>query len=155
MITQETLQENFEYIDGSLFFKKKQGLIEAGTIHHTGYRAIIFKRKWYLAHRLVWLYHHGFLPPMLDHIDGDKLNNHIDNLRVATPVQNQQNKRISKNNKTGVKGISICPKTKKWKCQITVNKKIIYLGVYDDFGEAVNVINDARIEAHGNFARFE
>lgn len=152
MITQETLQENFDYIDGNLFFKKNNK--QAGTIHHTGYRAIIFRRKWYLAHRLVWLLHHGYLPPMLDHIDGNKLNNNIHNLRVATPTQNQQNRKVPSNNKTGVKGLSFCKISKKWKCQITINKKIVYLGLYKDFAKAVNIINRARADAHGDFARF-
>jgi hypothetical protein len=111
MITQSKLHEMFEYRDdGNLIHRhtvqggKRMGEV-AGSPHNMGYRQITICRKKYLIHRLVWLYHYGNIPDQLDHINGKRSDNRIENLRECTYSQNHGNKRINRNNTTGYKGV--------------------------------------------------
>src|SRR5882672_2364605 len=71
------------------------------------YIRIGIKRRWYQAHRLAWLYVHGKWPLYwLDHANGDKLDNRLENLREATHSQNQMNSRRAKHNTSGFKGVT-------------------------------------------------
>jgi hypothetical protein len=151
------LLNDCSYIDGKLFWKKnKQGRIEGreiGRVSHRGYRHVNYRSKTYFVHRLIFLFHHGYLPPVLDHIDGDPLNNKIENLREATRSQNNMNSKITHRNKTGYKGISWVEKEKRYVCTIQVpkNKKIVRRCKTLD--EAIVVIKDLRVKYHGEFAR--
>lgn len=94
-LTQGLLRELFDYKDGELYWKqsgtgRKIG-VPAGTVKSDGYRSIGINGKIYLTHRLIFLYHHDYLPEFLDHIDGNPLNNNILNLREATKQENAQN----------------------------------------------------------------
>lgn len=77
----------------------------AGTQNGCGYRQITICGKIYLAHRLAWLHVHGVWPNTVDHIDRDRGNNRISNLRDVTPRINQQNRNRGKNNKSGATGV--------------------------------------------------
>jgi HNH endonuclease len=86
----------------------------------------------------------------IDHRDGNGLNNTESNLRIATPTQNQCNRGKTKANTSGFKGVT---KFKgKWKAQIQVNKKLLYLGLFDTAVEAAAVWNWAAKKFHGEFA---
>ena len=74
--------------------------------------------------------------PCVDHIDNDKSNNNISNLRWATHTENGRNQTISKANKSGVKGVLWDKKTNKWKASITIDCILIYLGVFDNLKDA-------------------
>lgn len=102
----------------------------AGTIHRTGYRMICIDRRKYLAHRLVWLYVNGEWPRhQVDHIDGDKLNNRITNLRDVSVTVNQQNQRkAGRRNKTGFLGVTL--NGGRFKATIVIDGKQKYLGSY-------------------------
>ena len=93
------------------------------------------------------------MPSYVDHIDGDKTNNKIENLREATVSQNRFNSKLQSNNKSGVKGVHFNKNYKKWIAQITVNYKVLYLGSYDDIELAELVVQEARSTKHGVFAR--
>jgi hypothetical protein len=93
-------------------------------------------QKAHLAHRLVFLYHRGYLPEFIDHIDQNKLNNKIENLREITNSENQHNKGLNRNNSSGYKGVSWKRNHKKWRAGVQVNKKEIHLGYYDTPEEA-------------------
>ena len=83
------------------------------------------------AHRLVWLYHHGFMPKMIDHIDGDTKNNRIENLRECSGAQNQYNTGRPNNNSSGYKGVYFCKgRASPWRARIGVNYKKIVLGYF-------------------------
>lgn len=87
----------------------------------------------------------------VDHINGDALNNQRTNLRYVTRSQNQMNRGIHKNNKTGYKGVLI--HKGKYLARITVNRKHIYLGYYTDPKDAAKAYNEAAVKHHGEYAK--
>ena len=161
MITQERLHELFEYRDGSLIWKMvismkiKVGDIAGHLNKSRGYFLVGIGRKQYLLHRLIFLYHHGYLTKglQIDHIDGDRTNNRIENLREVTNQQNAFNAKISSRNKSGVKGVTWDEQSQKWRSVIMLSGKQIHFGFYDTIEEATAVIKKARNEYHGDFAR--
>jgi hypothetical protein len=158
MITKEELNNLFDYVDGNLIWKinARSNHVKgskAGCIKGSGYIYIKINNKLYLAHRLIFLMHHGFLPKCIDHIDGNKTNNKIENLREATNQENQYNRKLSKNNKSGIKGISWNKLVKKWQIYLSINGKNISFGFFDDLELAELIINEAREKYHGKFAR--
>ncbi len=88
-----------------------------------------------------------------DHKDGDIFNNRKCNLRKCTSSQNNCNRKIPKNNTSGLKGVSWHKNKKKWEADITINNKTIFLGLYKDKIEAALAYNKAAIKYHGEFAR--
>ena len=138
--SQKKLQELFYYKDGELYWKERiHSSIDlskpAGYIDTNGYRAIQIEGKLYRAHRLVWKYHYGKDPKeFIDHIDGNKSNNNMENLREATRQQNSYNRGPQKNNKLGIKGVS--KYGNKYIATIFINDKRKYLGFFDTIEEA-------------------
>ena len=90
---------------------------------------------------------------MCDHIDGNTLNNTRDNLRVASIADNVRNSRIGKNNSSGYKGVHFHKGARKWRAQITVNRKVISLGYFETPVEAALAYNDAALKHYGEFAK--
>jgi len=140
----------FNYRDGELFWKKNNK--KAGCFKPTGYIVIEVNNKNMMAHRLVWMYHYGKIDSYIDHIDGNKANNKIENLRLATKAQNCWNKKIVSLNKTGYKGVRLRKDTGKYESRITFNKKQIILGSFDDLELADLVATEARDKYHREFA---
>ena len=141
---------------GKLYWKAaRQGVTvgkEIGTVDTNGYRVLTINGKMYKTHRIVFLMHKGYLPAILDHIDGDGLNNRLENLRPASYNQNQHNRKLNNNNKTGFKGVSYNVKEKAFKANINHQGRRIGLGGYSTPEEADKVVRAAREELHGNFA---
>lgn len=155
-MNQELLKQLFDYKDGQLIKKIKStgtkvGSI-AGSLHHTGYVQIGIKGKKYSAHRLIFLYHHGYLPKEIDHIDGNRSNNLIENLRAATVEQNRHNRKLSKNNTSGIKGVSWHKNAKKWTVNLMTNKKLKNFGFYFDIDYAKFVAEFIRSKYHKEFS---
>ena len=118
---------------------------EAGNMMQNGYRKLKFCNKQYLVHRVAWLLHHGSWPMGdIDHIDGNPSNNRIENLRPATKAENAYNRKISKNNTSGAKGVRWNKANKTWMVSIGVNGKIKYIGSFKDFELAELVAIEAR-----------
>ena len=80
----------------------------------------------------------------IDHVDRDTLNNRRSNLRTATAKQNQQNRGVQKNNKTGIRGVNYCAVKKKWQASVGVDRKI-HLGFYESKDEAKKAVENYRI----------
>jgi hypothetical protein len=159
MITQQKVQELFFYDCGKLIWRSKPAKTspikvgaEAGTLMSDGYIRTQISKKYYAIHKLVYLLHKGILPKYVDHIDGNKLNNNIENLREATATQNAQNRKIHKNNTSGVKGVYF-NKCKKWVAQLKIDNKVTYLGSFDDIKLAENAVKEARSKNHGVFCK--
>ena len=89
--------------------------------------------------------------PQVDHIDNNRTNNHITNLRWATNKENNQNASLSGKNKSGVKGVSFHLKTQKWAANITINGKQICLGYFINKDEAVNIRVQRAKDEFGEF----
>lgn len=159
-LTQKRLKELLSYDPETgvfrwkikLSFRTQIGSI-AGTIHLQGYRLIHIQYKKYGAHRLAWLYCNGTWPPSaLDHINRNKDDNRITNLRLATRRQNGINVGLNKANTSGFKGVHWHKRDEVWQVLIHVYKKKIYLGSYKDVMEAAKAYNKAAIRMHGEFA---
>lgn len=147
---------------GLFTWKKNRGNVRAGsiagTLHRTGYVHITINRKIYKAHRLAYKMYYGSDPvDQVDHIDCDRSNNRIANLRDATPSQNHANTKRSGTNTSGFKGVCPNPNSRKnpWRAQIEINNKNIYLGSHKTKEEAALAYEKAAKEHHGDFARTE
>nr|DAX35480.1 MAG TPA: endonuclease [Caudoviricetes sp.] len=102
--------------------------------------------KSYLVHRLIWLYVYGYLPNQIDHIDHNKANNRITNLRDVSNTENQKNCSVSKNSSTGVNGVSLHKPTGKYRAYVMVNKKQIHLGLFETLDEAKQARKNADLQ---------
>jgi hypothetical protein len=121
----------------------------AGVKRGNGYIHIGFGYRLYSAHRLAWEYAHGEIPEgmQIDHINGIRDDNRIENLRLATPTVNRQNLRKAlSNSSSGFLGVS--PSRGKWRSRIKVSGKFIHLGVYNTPEEAHEAYLVAKRQLH-------
>jgi hypothetical protein len=146
------------YEDGKLYWKTKQSRktvigAEAGTLRKTdGYRQIMIYRKVYRTHRLIYLYHHGYMPVKVDHKDNNPFNNHIENLRPATTSENACNVGFRPDNTSGAKGVTWDKSKNKWMVRVYANGRCLNLGRFKDFELADLVATEARVKYHKEFA---
>jgi hypothetical protein len=103
----------------------------------------------------VWLWHGRELPALIDHINGDRGDNRIENLRAATPSQNVCNTKIKSTNTSGVKGVNWVKRLKKWQVRLNIQNRVMHFGLYRDFDLAELVAAEARNKHHGAFARHQ
>lgn len=148
MITKEAVLNLFDYKDGELFWKKsRQGITrkdrKAGCKDRIYYR-IGIDGKMYLLHQIVFLYHHGYIPKEIDHIDRNGFNNRIENLREVDSIINNRNRGTPKNNTTGAKNVYFDKKTNKWRVILVVRGKKKEGGSYFDFDKAKEVAQEMR-----------
>jgi hypothetical protein len=160
MITQELVKEFFTHVDGKLYWKKvshasKASLIgkEAGSIHPTGYRYVTWLNKSHKVHRLIFLLEHGYLPSEIDHINNDRLDNRLENLRPASRSENQCNRFLLSSNSSGYQGVNWHKHAKSWYVRVMKNGKSHIIGYYKDLELAGLVSQEARILYHGKFAK--
>ena len=158
-LTVDLLNELFEYDKetGDLIWKvRKAQSVKvgdiAGYLQSTGYKRLKINAKAYLVHRIVFLMHKGYLPKTIDHINGDRLDNRIENLRAVTANQNQHNRKLNSNSTSGFKGVSWCKTQNNWRASIKLEGKAIELGRFNTPEEADAVVRKAREELHGTFA---
>lgn len=128
-------------------FRVKPGA-QAGCLRKDGYVKIRLDGVNYLAHRLVWLHENGSFPDdMLDHINGDRSDNRIENLREANNSLNQQNRKLSARNTTGSVGVTL-RKYNRWRASIVIRKKFISLGSFSSKEEAEAAYLSAKESYH-------
>lgn len=159
MITQKQVKRLFDYDPKTGNITRKVSINNrvkvgdiAGCKARSGYLLTRIAYKMHLNHRIVYLFHYGYMPKTIDHIDGDKLNNKIENLRGCSQRQNTYNSKISKNNKAGFKGVSWVSKRKKYIAQIISDRNSYFLGYFDDPEVANQIVRIKRLELHGEFA---
>lgn len=125
-----------------------------GTPDPDGYLRINIQGIPHLLHQLAWAIYYGEFIPLIDHKNLVHGDNWIDNLRKATHSQNQHNRTINKNNKSGFKGVCWHSKMQKWRAYIVVNWKQKHLGLFDNAEEAHRAYCAAADELHGAFANY-
>jgi hypothetical protein len=159
MITQEKLKEIFTYNpDGKLVRNistarlAKVGDIAGNYDKKLGYNRVSINGKSYLLHRIVFLYHYGYMPKILDHINGIKTDNRIENLRPASQEENSRNRCKNNNNASGYKNVSWHNQHKKWAVTMHLNGKKKHFGYFEDIELADLVAQEARVKYHGQFA---
>jgi hypothetical protein len=157
MITQQEVKELFNDYDGILFWKVQKGSrgkinTPSGVIQKRGYYAVNIDGKKYYNHRLIFLYHHGYLPKFIDHIDGDKGNNKIENLRPTTPLQNIQNSKGNSNASSKYKGLHWRNDVKMWRVRFTSKGKRYEVGYFKNEIDAALSYNKKVKEIVGEYA---
>lgn len=118
---------------GTLFsrFGRKIGYLQSG------YVVVTLKGRQYLAHRLIWFLQFGYFPAQLDHINGNRRDNRLINLREVSVAENNRNMCRRKDNASGCTGVDFERGVQKWRAQIAVRGKDICLGRFNDFADAV------------------
>jgi len=159
-LTLSKLHELFDYKNGNLIWKfAKSRRVKAGDIagclDEYGYILIGVNGGVYRAHRLIYFYHHGYFPLFIDHIDGNRANNKIENLRSVTTSQNAMNQKISTRNSSGIKGVMWHKRDKKWVVQLRVNSKNHSFGYFDDKELAELVAIEATNKLHKEFSAYK
>ena len=159
MMNKKYLNQIFDYKDGHLYWKVAKQSIKIGDqfgcLRNYGYIVGNFDCKYSRAHRLIFMWHYGFLPKEIDHIDGNPSNNRIENLRQANRSENGMNQKLNSRNTSGVKGVTWKKDKQKWHARVKVNKKNKHLGYFDDLELAELVVQEVRNKFHGEFARHQ
>lgn len=153
MITQQRLKQLFSYDETTGVFTRKvavgrHGRYKVGTIAGTktaqGYIVIGLDDKKCMAHRLAWLYVYGVLPATdLDHINRNKSDNRIANLRLVNRSQNMHNVNLRKHNSSGYNGVSWHKPRRKWRAYIFVDYTQVHLGLFDKISDAIKARKQA------------
>jgi len=158
MIDMDLIKNNLDYckLTGIFTWKnKKRGRKKfAGYIEKTtGYLRICINKKKYYAHRLAWVFVYEYEPIFyIDHIDCNKLNNSITNLREANYFQNAQNVGVTKSNKSGYKGVSYYKRDNNWTAQCKYLGVTYYLGRYKTAIEAKEVYDNFVLKNNKEFS---
>ena len=126
---------------------KRRGHL-AGCVDGEGYCVIRIDGVNRRAHRLIWLHVHGQWPTgMIDHINGDRFDNRLQNLRDVDGCANQQNKRMGKGTSSHL-GVCWVPRSSKWQAQIKVGGRTKYLGQFLAEDEAAAAYRTAKAQLH-------
>lgn len=138
--------------------KSRYGILpvgsRAGSTLANGYRMIGIDKERYLSHRLAWLFVYGEWPlGFIDHIDGDRANNAIANLRCATVAQNGWNTRKSWG-RSGIRGVRFNKGEGRWVANINVNGKRRFLGYFDSAEQARTAYEKVAKEEYGDFSPY-
>lgn len=144
-------KELFEYQNGKLFWKvnisrRVRAGQEAGTLRkNDGYTKISYRGKHYLRHRLIFWMFNGYEPTEIDHINRNRSDDRIENLREVTRSQNCMNR-------TGVKGYYFNKERQKYKAIIKVNGVAKHLGYFDTEDEAYTAYQNASAIYHREYS---
>ena len=155
MLSQKRLKELLSYDPETGRFTRKisssnsvkAGDIAGGDSSTTGYWRISVDNIRYAEHRLAWFYMTGLWPKhQIDHIDHIRANNKWANLREVTHAENQKNRVLTSKNKSGCVGVSWIKARSKWYASISVNRKTLPLGTYENKDDAIKARKKADIE---------
>lgn len=151
-------EEYLEYReDGNLYWKKnkgrgKQGEI-AGSVYWCGYRAIKIRKTTNYIHRIIFAMHYKHLPKYVDHINYNRLDNRIENLRECTNSENMRHVPASRNTISGRVGVSWERERQFWSARIRVEEnKSKFLGYFEELSDAIEAREEAERLYYGEFA---
>lgn len=124
---------------------------ECGSANGNGYNHIRFtyKKKMFLikAHRLAWFVHTGRMPVgEIDHINRNRLDNRIQNLRDVSGLVNKRNQSMSSNNTSGATGITWTEPIKKWRARVGTGDGRKHIGYFEDIADAITALNEVRLQ---------
>lgn len=126
----------------------------AGNTNWRGYTSIWINGLQYYAHRLAWAFCHGSFPcGDIDHINENKSDNRIANIRIASRSENMFNRGKNKNNTSGIKGVTFCKATRRWRAQITIDRKSVNIGRFKTKEEAASAYMEKAQQFRGEFAK--
>jgi hypothetical protein len=156
-LTKDILFDLFDCVDGVLYWKKspsnsvKAGA-KAGNKTNQGYIQVKINRKYYKEHRLIFRMHNEYFPNEIDHINGVRDDNRIENLRPVTRSENLMNGKVKCGNTSGVKNVSWHKQHKKWRVSLGIGGKIKHICYSDDLESAKLEAVKARNQYFGEFA---
>ena len=152
MITHDELTRllNYNKVTGEFTWVSDRGRVKsgatAGAVRKDGYLHIVINRKVYLAHRLAWFYVMGEWPEdQIDHVNKNRGDNRICNLRQATNKQNGENIPLLSSNTSGHRGVTWSNERQKWVAQVKHHGKTIRVGRYDSLEAAAEAAKNARL----------
>ena len=148
--------DNYEISNIGNVRNKKTGRILKPSISKGYYCVNLWRNKIKFIQRNHKLVANAFIEnqdnkPLTDHFDNNTLNNNVNNLRWCSNQENMRNKKIPKNNKSGIKGVCYSEKLNKWNAYIKIDKKTINLGYFNSLEEAGNVRREKATELFGEF----
>jgi len=140
-----TLDGQASYVNSRFAGKKAGSIVSLGLKKYVKkYVRITISGRNYLAHRLVWMYEVGEFPSKeIDHINGNGVDNRLENLREVSCQENRKNKKIYKCNKSGCCGVRFEKTKGKWRAAIGFKGKKLHLGYFSNFLDAVNARKSA------------
>lgn len=146
----EELRNTFEYHPAGYLNRKKNGKLCGLRANTTvGYAAVGVGKRKLLAHRVIYAIVTGKMPEgQIDHINGNRVDNRIENLRDVSRSENLHNSKVPKNNSSGFPGVSWHAQHQKWRTQICIDNRNIHLGYFKDFEDAVQARKMAKIKYH-------
>jgi len=150
----------FEYKDGELYWKvARSNRVKVGQktgwVSKIGYVYVNVNNIPTCSHRIIFAMHYGHFPEQVDHINGNKSDNRIENLRAATRSENFCNAKKRIDNTSGIKGIYWENQRNKWRAYCHKNGKRYDAGFFDNIEEAKKAIHILRSSIHGNFAKHQ
>jgi hypothetical protein len=156
MIDQTRIAELFVYRDGQLFWTtagpKRLWGKRAGTVTGKGYRQVKVSGRFYPEHRVIFMLYHGYVPRLLDHINGVRDDNRIENLRPCSQQENMYNTDGWSRHDLP-KGVTWHKGGRKYQAQLSINGRNKYLGQYDSAEAAAERVREERTKHHGEFAK--
>jgi len=153
----DLVNDLFEYNGTNLIWRNptncriKKGDV-VGCKMPTGYIVTSIVGVQNYVHRIIFLMCNGFVPKEIDHINGDNSDNRIENLRECTKSQNQHNKKLYSNNRSGIKGVSWCKVTRSWVVQVKCGTEVFRKCGFFDVDTAEQVAKIERLRMHKEFA---
>lgn len=145
--------------DRSMFFRAKDFLgwnkrfsgKPAGRVDAYGYVSISFRGRKFKGHQVAFFIVHGAVPQCIDHVNGDRSDNRISNLRSASLSDNCANRAMDRRNRSGAKGVSWHSKARKWQAHVRMHGVAHYLGLFESIDEAKAARDLAATRLHGEF----
>ena len=153
----EDIAPMFNYKAGALYWNVRPSRAvkigdRAGSVDSSGYRVVRVKGRVFREHQIIYFIIYGCRPEAIDHINGDRTDNRIENLRAANKSTNGMNSKTRSNNTSGVKGVSWKAELNKWFAQLKANGKYVWSAYFNTLEEAATAIAAAREQHHGEFA---
>lgn len=157
-MTKKFLSEFFADVDGELVWRKqhsgRKAGSKAGSVDGYGYLRVLLFGRAIRNHRILWVLRNGEIPDgmEIDHRDQNKLNNADGNLRLASHMQNMQNKSLRLDNTSGEPGVTWDKHFNRWRVRVSCAGKSHYGGLFVGFEDAVRRVRELRDKLHGEYA---